>query len=123
VLISGSFALLWKISVLVSPSSSFISAPDSPLLLHIGSMSDPKGRNRSKSGAKRNALKATQAPAIPNMRRSSRVRGEEGPALPVSQKRAIVVDLDATEDDALVYLGKRDKTASGSSSGSSASLR
>ena len=69
-------------------------------------MPDPKGRNRSKSGAKRNALKATQAPAIPNMRRSSRVRGEEGPAFPVSQKQASVADLDASEDDVLVYLGK-----------------
>jgi hypothetical protein len=45
------------------------------------------------------------------MRRSSRVRGEEGPAaFPVFQKQGSVADLDASEDDALVYLGKRDKT-------------
>jgi hypothetical protein len=77
-------------------------------------MPDPKARNCSKSGAKRAAnalkLKATPAPAIappPAMRRSSRVRGEEGPAFPVSQKQASVADLDASEDDVLVYLGKR----------------
>jgi hypothetical protein len=71
-------------------------------------------RSSAKSGAKRNALRATAAPAVASAeasRRSSRLMGEAGPAFPVSQKQAVVVDANAGEDDVLAYLGKRDKGA------------
>ena len=71
-------------------------------------------RNSTKSGAKRNALRAIAAPAVASAgtsRRSSRVAGEAGPAFPVSQRQGAVVDADASEDDVLVYLGKRDRGA------------
>ena len=80
-------------------------------------MSDPKGANRRKSGAKRNALRATAVPAVASARTSRRssclrLTGEAGPAPPVSQKQGSVVDADAGEEDVLVYcLGKRDKVA------------
>ena len=72
-------------------------------------MPGPSRRNSHKSGAKRNALRANSAPAVApagtNLR-SSRVAGEAGPAFPVSQRQGAVVDVDAGEDDVLVYLGK-----------------
>ena len=73
-------------------------------------------RNSHKSGAKRNALGATSAPAAApaagsSNRRSSRVAGEAGPAFPVSQRVTPAIVVPPSEDDVLVYLGKRDKSA------------
>ena len=71
-------------------------------------------RNSHKSGAKRNALRANPAPAAApagTNRRSSRVAGEAGPAFPVSQRVTPGLVIPTSEDDVLVYLGKRDRGA------------
>ena len=73
-------------------------------------------RNSHRSGAKRNARSAIPAPipvpaAGSSNRRSSRVAGEAGPDFPVTQRETPAIVVPPSEDDVLVYLGKRDKSS------------